>query len=253
VRGFKVHVTPVDVTAAPMVAATVDIEAAPYEGRISNTTSAGFSLTNGFATAADNYSVTLSFLSSATANGTDPISGDAITGFKYWDFAYPTLVTSGSTATASFSAAAGGAANFGGTAGAYQARGLAYSQWGDAANLNGWSAASAILIPTTLPKTTVATGIVGTANSFSINAAGGTAPVTVGFSTTSGAATLVYQVDRTNGVVTVSPQDITNATGLATFTAGLQTGSKILVSAVPQPDGSLKAYVVTYFTGTQAQ
>jgi hypothetical protein len=252
-RGFKVHVTPVDALAVPLVAATVDIEAAPYEGRIGNVTSAGFTLTNAFATLSDDYSVTLNYLSPTTPNGSDPLSGSAISGFKYWDFAYPTLVTSGSTATTSFAAATGGAVNFGGTAGAYQARGLAYTVWGDAANLNGWSASKAILIPTTLPKTTVATGVTGTGTSFTINAAGGATPVSVSFSTAAGSATLAYQVDRAGNVVTVSAQDLTTAAGLAAFTAGLQAGARVQVSAVPQPDGSLKAYVVSYFTGTQSQ
>lgn len=252
-RGFKVHVTPVDALAAPMVAQTVDIEAAPYEGRIGNVSSAGFTLTNGFATASDNYSVTLNYLSSTTPNGIDPLSNAAISGFKYWDFAYPTLVTSGATATTSFAAATGGAVNFGGTAGAYQARGLTYTVWGDPANLNGWSASKLILIPTTLPRTTVATGVVGSGSSFTINAAAGITPVTVNFSTAAGSATLAYQVDRTGNVVTVSSQDLTTAAGLSAFTAGLQAGARVQVSAVPQADGSLKAYVVSYYTGSQAQ
>jgi hypothetical protein len=99
----------------------------------------------------------------------------------------------------------------------------------------------------------VAAGISGSANAFSINAAGGTIPVTVDFSTSAGSATLVYQVDRSGGVVTISPQDISTSAGLAAFTTGLQAGAKVQVSAVPQTDGTLKAYVVNYFTGTLAQ
>lgn len=250
-RGFKVHVTPVDALAVPMVAAAVDIEAAPYEGRVGNVTSAGFTLTDAFATLADNYSVTLNFLSDTSDNGNDPQTGNAITGFKYWDFAYPSLVTSGAGATASFGAATGGAVNFGGTANAYQARALAYTVWGDPANLNGWSAAKAILIPTVLPRTTVAAGVVG--NSFTVSAAGGTTPVAVDFSTAAGSTTLAYQVDRTANVVTVSAQDLSTPAGLAAFTAGLQAGAKVQISAVPQASGHLKAYVVSYFTGTPLQ
>jgi hypothetical protein len=253
VRGFKVHVTPVDVTAVPLVAATVDIEAAPYEGRISNVTGTAFTLSNLFATPGDNYSLALSYIDAATPNGSDPISGAAITGFKYWDFAYPTLVTSGSGAIASFAAATGGTVAFGGSAGTYYARGLSYTTWGDPANLDGWSATDAILVPTTFPRTTVAAGISGASNAFSIDAAGGSTPVSVDFSTTPGSATLVYQVDRSNGIVTISPQDITTPAGLAAFASGLQAGAKVQVSAVPQADGTLKAYVVAYFTGTAAQ
>ena len=252
-RGFKVHVTPVDLTAVPLVAATVDIEAAPFEGRISNANGAGFTLADSFATIADAYSVTLPYINGATSNGSDPITGNPIVGFKYWDFAYPTLVTSGSAATTSFAAATGGSVAFGGTAGIYYPRAEAWTTWGDPASPAGWSAQSAVLVPTVFPRTTVATGIGSAADSFQISAQGGTTPVTVDFSTVAGSATLVYQVDRTNGVVTISPQDITTSAGLAAFTSGLTAGSKVQVSAVPQMDGSLKAYVVNYFTGTQAQ
>ncbi|HUP08393.1 MAG TPA: hypothetical protein VMU47_14640 [Caldimonas sp.] len=253
VRGFKVHVTPVDVTTVPMVAATVDIESAPYEGRVSGANATGFSLTNGFATLADGYSMTLDYIDASTANGFDPQSGNAILGFKYWDFAFPTIVTSGAGATASFTAATGGTVSFGGTAGSFYPRAAAYTTWGDPANANGWSARAAILIPTVFPRTTVASGVNAAGNAFAMAAAGGTTPVTVDFSTTPGSATLVYQVDRTNGVVTVSPQDITSVAGLAAFTAGLQPEARVQVAAVPQPDGTLRAYVVNYFTGTQSQ
>ena len=249
-RGFKVHVTPVDLTAAPLVAATVDIESAPYEGTISDVTATGFALARNFATARDDYAVSLGYISASTPNGKDPLTGTALTGFKYWDFAYPTLVTSGAAATTDFVAAAGGGVNFGGSAGAYRAAGVSYATWGDAADLNGWSAPQAILLPTVIPHTTVAAAIAAGTSSFTIDAAGGTTPVTVNFSTATGSATLVYQVDRTNGVVTVSPQDITTSAGLAALTAGLQAGAKVMVSAVPQSDASLKAYVISYYTGT---
>jgi len=249
-RGFKVHVSPVDLTASPIVAATVDIESAPYEGAISDVTTTGFALTRNFATARDDYAVSLGYISASTPNGKDPLTGAALTGFKYWDFAYPTQVTSGTAATTDFAAAAGGGVSFGGTAGAYKAVGESYATWGDAANVNGWSAPQAILLPTVIPHTTVASAIASGATSFTINAAGGATPVTVNFSTATGSATLVYQVDRTAGIVTVSPQDITTSTGLAALTAGLQAGAKVMVSAVPQSDGSLKADVISYYTGT---
>ncbi|MDE1929119.1 MAG: hypothetical protein KGJ30_13665 [Burkholderiales bacterium] len=254
VRGFKVHVTPVDPNATPLVAATVEIEAAPFEGRVGNVTAAGFALSASFASPGDDYAEALPYIGSASANGKDPLSGAAITGFKFWDFAYPTLVTSGSGAVPGFEAATGGSVSFGGSAPAYAARALSYAVWGDPASANGWSAADAILLPTTLPRTTVATGISASApNSFTIATAGGTNAVTVDFSTASGSATLAYQVDRTGDVVTVSPQDLSTSTGLAAFAAGLQAGARVRVSAVPQSDGSLKAYVVDYFTGTAPQ
>ncbi len=249
-RGFKVHVTPVDVTASPIVASTVDIEAAPYEGTISDVTSTGFALTRSFATARDDYAVTLSYIAASTPNGKDPLTGAALTGFKYWDFAYPTQVTSGTAATTDFMAATGGGVNFGGSAGAYHAVGVSYATWGDPADVNGWSAPQAILLPTVIPHTTVAAPIASGTTSFTIAAAGGTTPVTVNFSTAANSATLAYQVDRTNGVVTVSPQDLTTSAGLAALTSGLQAGAKVMVSAVPQSDGSLKAYVISYYTGT---
>jgi hypothetical protein len=78
---------------------------------------------------------------------------------------------------------------------------------------------------------------------------GGANAATVDVSSTSGSATLVYQVDRTNGVVSVSPIDITTADGLASLTSGLAMGAPVKVYGVPQADGSLRAYVLTYFTG----
>jgi hypothetical protein len=252
-RGFKVHVTPVDVTAVPLVAAAVDIESAPYEGRITSALPGGFTLSNIFATLGDSYSVSLTEIDASTPNGSDPLSGNAITGFKYWDFAYPTLVTSGAGAGASFAAATGGAISFGGSAGTYYPRALSYTIWGDPANPSAWTARDAILIPTLLPRTTVATGVGAGGNAFSVNAAGGTMPIAVDFSTASGSATLAYQVDRSNGIVTITPQDLSSPAGLAAFTAGLQVGSKVQVSGVPQADGTVKAYVVSYFTGMQSQ
>ena len=252
-RGFKVHVTPVDVTAVPLVAAAVDIESAPFEGRITAATATGYTLSDVFATVADDYSVTLPEIATSTPNGSDPLTGTAITGFKYWDFAYPTQVTSGGGASASFEAATGGALSFGGTAGAYYPRAVSYTIWGDPANANGWSARDAILVPTLLPHTTVAIGVNSAGNAFTVSAVGGITPVTVDFSTAAGSATLVYQVDRSGGVVTITPQDLTSATGLAAFTAGLQAGTKVQVSGTPQSDGTVKAYVVNYFTGMQAQ
>jgi hypothetical protein len=73
--------------------------------------------------------------------------------------------------------------------------------------------------------------------------------VTVNFNDTSGSAALVYQVDRSGNIVTVSPVDITTASGLATFTSALVVGTPVKVFGIPQADGTLAAYVIIYFTG----
>ena len=71
----------------------------------------------------------------------------------------------------------------------------------------------------------------------------------VNLSTTSGSATLVYQVDRSNGIVTVSAVDITTSAGQTTITNGLVAGTPVKVYGIPQANGTIKAYVVVYFTG----
>jgi hypothetical protein len=251
VRGFKVHASVVDPLAVPLVAQSIDIETADYSGTISAPSSSGFTYTHNFVRAIDDYTVTLPYIAAATANGNDPISGDAITGYKWWNFAFPTVVDSGANAVSDFVSATNGTASFGGTAGAIVPWGVSYLLWADPANATGWSAAASILEPTPLPVAMVASVPVAAtgADTFTITAANGASPVTVDASTVSGSATLVYQVDVNGGVVTVSPIDITSTSGQTTFT-GIPTGTKMLVSGVPQPDGSVKAYVVTYFTGT---
>jgi hypothetical protein len=93
----------------------------------------------------------------------------------------------------------------------------------------------------------VATGLVG--NAFTMTILGGTNAPAVDVDTTSGSATLVYQVDMTGGVLTVSPIDITSASGLAALTSGLTAGAPVAVYGVPQADASLKASVLAYYTG----
>src|SRR5207253_3899214 len=197
VRGFKVHASVVDPLATPLVAQTVDIETAAYSGRISGANSMGFTYTHHFRTAGDDYAVTLDYISSATANGKDS-NGAPITGFKYWNFAYPTLVTSGSNAVADFVAATNGGVNFGGSVGAVSAWGVSYAKWGDPANPSGWTVPWTVLLPAPVALGLVATGYAN--NSFTMTVAGGTMAAAVDVSTVSGSATLAYQIDRTNGV-----------------------------------------------------
>lgn len=261
-RGFKVKVTPADATAKPLRASTVDIESAPMNGSISSVTATGFNLGYRFNTPNDNYTSKLNYIDSATANGNDPLNpATAITGFKFWSYGYPTLVTynNGSTdAIKQFIAATGGANNaaisFGTANTTYYAAGSTYAVWGDKANANGWSAPFAVLMPITIPRTTAAgTLTAGAASSytFPVTAQGGTKPVTITVSTASGSATLAYQVDRSNDKVTLSPQDLTSAAGLAALQAAIKTGTRVEVSGIPQSDGSLKAVSVKYYTGTQ--
>jgi hypothetical protein len=93
----------------------------------------------------------------------------------------------------------------------------------------------------------VASGLAG--NAFTVTVPGGANAATIDVSTTSGSATLVYQVDLTNGVLTVSPIDVTTSSGLAALTSNLTAGEPVKVYGIPQADGTLKAYVMAYFTG----
>jgi hypothetical protein len=247
VRGFKVHASVVDPLATPLVAQTVDIEVAAYDGKISAPTMTGLTYTRLFATPTDDYTVTLNYIDSATANGTDPM-GNAISGYQWWNFAYPTVVTSGANAISEFIAATNDSVDFGGTVGAVPSRGVSFSIWNDPANANGWSAAATILTPSTLPLAFVASGLVN--NQFTMTIPGGANAGTVDVSSTTGSGTLVYQVDLTNGILTVSPIDITSASGLATLTSNLTAGEPVKVYGIPQSDGTLKAYVMAYYTGS---
>ncbi len=246
VRGFKVHVSVVDPLATPMVAQSVDIETATYSGRISNATLTGFTYTHDFVRPTDDYVASLNYISASTPNGTDA-EGNPIDGFKWWNFTYPTLATSGSAAIPDFVAATAGGVNFGGSVGALSAWGLSTTIWGDPANASGWSARAAILMPTPVPLGTVSTAFGG--GSFAMTVQGGAQPVTVDVSTTAQSATLVYQLDRSGAVVTVSPIDVTTASGLNTVTQYLIAGVPVKVYGVPQSDGTLSAYVIVYYTG----
>jgi hypothetical protein len=252
VRGFKVQVSVLDPLASPLVAQSVDIESAVYSGEISNALpdGTGFTYTHDFPLASDDYSVSLDYISATSPNG-DDAGGNAIEGFKWWDFAYPTLLVDGPNAIAQFSAAVGGGASGGFTFAGLDlnAWGMSAARWADPADPTGWSVPWTILLPTPLPRGTVDTGLAN--DSFTVTLAGGTTPGTVDVRTTAGSATLVYQVDRANGTVTVSPIDIATSGGLATLTSALTAGTAVKVYGVPQTDGTLAAYALLYFTGTQ--
>jgi hypothetical protein len=247
VRGFKVHVSPVDALANPLVADSVDIETAAYSGTISNASTTGFTYTRHFVRAADDYTVNLDYIP-ATAANTDP-SGDAIMGFDWWNFAFPTLADTGAGAVADFVSASSGSVSFGGTVGAVRAWGASYALWSASAPV-GWQVPMAVLEPTPLPLGAVVTGL-SASGSFTLSVAGGATPAAVDVDTTAGSATLVYQVDRSNGVVSVSPIDVSTPQGLTTFTSNLTAGTPLKVWGIPQPapTSALKAYVIFYFTG----
>ena len=248
VRGFKIHASVVDPLAAPLVAQTIDIEIARYDGGISAVNANNFTYTRKFNTSTDNYTFALPYISSSSPNGTDPMTGAAITGFKWWNFTFPTIVDSGTNAIPDFEAATNGTVNFGGTAGAYPTWGVSFATWNDPIQVNAWAVPWTVLIPTTVPLGTAATSYSN--GTFTMSEAGGVNAVPVNLSTTSGSGTLVYQVDRTNGIVTVSAVDITTTAGQTTITNNLIAGTPVKVFGIPQANATIKAYVVIYYTGT---
>ena len=251
VRGFKVHLGVADVAAVPLVAKTVDIEIAKYDGWISAPNGTGFVYTRNFRTAADDYSITLNYISSGTPNGVDS-SGTQVDGFKWWNFTFPTLAETGSSAIPDFVSATNGTVSFGGSVNPMSAWGVSYATWNDPGAPNAWSARWTVLLPTPVPLGTVSTGWASTSTggTIAMTVPGGVNPVTVDLSSVSGSATLVYQIDTSNGIVTVSPQDLTGS-GLATVSAALIAGTPVKVFGVPQPGGTIKAYVLFYLTGPQ--
>lgn len=249
VRGFKIHASVVDPLASPLVAQTIDIEIAKYDGTISGANNTGFQYNRLFATALDNYNITLPYISNTTPNGKDS-NGNAIQGYKWWNFTFPTLADTGATAIPDFVAATNGAVNFGGTVGILPAWGVSYVTWNDPAAANSWAARWTVLSPTKLPLGVVSTPFSGT--TFAMTVPGGANPAAVKLNTTSGSATLVYQVDKTGLVVTISPQDITTSAGINTLTANMVNGAPVKVFGVPQADGTIRAYVVFYYTGLKS-
>ncbi len=249
VRGFKVHVG-ADPLAANLTAKTVDIEIAKFEGTISSPSTTQFTYTRNFVGTADDYTMTLPYCNAAAKNGKDS-SWNQILGFKWWNFTYPTLADTGTTAIPDFVAAVGGSANFGGTFGAMKAWGMSYAIWGDGVTpgSTGWSTKWAVLEPTLLPRGTVATPLVNSAGggTFGLSLPTGKTSVTVDVSTASGSATLIYDVSVSGGVVTITPVDITTAAGQNLLASYLVSGTPVRVYGIPQADGSIKAYYINCF------
>jgi hypothetical protein len=247
VRGFKVHASVVDPLASPLVASSIDIEIARYDGTITGSSLTNFTYTHNFRNTTDDYQVTLPYISSSTANGSDPQTGNPITGFKWWNFTFPTIVESGSNAISDFANATNGAVSFGGTVGLMKAAGLSSTIWNDSNAPNAWAARWTVLTPTRVPLGVAATSYSN--GSFTVTVPGGTNAVTVDLNTTAGSATLVYQVDWSGGILTVSPVDISTSAGQTTLSTNLVMGTPVKVFGIPQADGTIKCYVLTYFTG----
>ena len=137
---------------------------------------------------------------------------------------------------------------------ALQPWGFGCAIWGDPANASGWAANWTILSPIPVPLGAVATpwASVSTGGDFTMTVTGGASAVTVNATSTAGSATLVYQVDRTAGIVTISPVDITTPAGLVTVAANLTATTPVKVYGVPTASGQLQAYVVFYYTGVKS-
>jgi hypothetical protein len=261
VNGFKVSYDSQDDSVIIEIARFSGLISAPGEPQASNT---NFTYSRTFDTSHN--AVTLDYISGNTANGED--NGNPINGFKWWYFAQPTgTLTYGVSAISQFvNVANASGINYGGTSGTLSGSqpvaGESYANWNDPANPNNaWSAQWVDVLPTPAPLCSVyiAASNITNGATFTMQAVPtpfftGTAnQVTVDLSSQSGQATLVYQVDVTNGIVTVTPMDITQANTLTTVVNKLGRNTLVKVYGVPSssPSGILNAYVLFYFTGTQ--
>lgn len=244
-RGFKVQaaVNPLSPppSGTPWVAQSIEIETAAFGGQISAANTSTFTYTATFPNyPSDSYTAQLDYISSSTANGQDA-QGNSISGFDWWNFTYPTSIDSGSNAISDFVNA---------TSDSIPAWGVTDAVWADPSNPSGWSAPMAVLLPVPLPLASVSQPLASSA--FQVTT-GGSSPATytTDISAMAGQATLVYQVDRNNDVVTISPVDITTTQGMTTLTNALTVGTPVKVYAVPGTAvNTVQAYVLLYFTGT---
>ncbi|HET9107698.1 MAG TPA: DUF5666 domain-containing protein [Steroidobacteraceae bacterium] len=241
VRGFKVRVTPLDPGSKQIVAQSIDIQSAQFWGAISNTTATGFTYTSQFSRSSDNYTLALGYISPTTPNGT-AADGAPITGYAYWNFAYPTEVVYGEQAAADFQLA---------TTGSLTAYGVSLATWNDPATPDAWGLRSTTLLPAPLGLATVTTGLMssGYTSSFSVTPLGASAPVTVQLITASGSAPLVYQTHRDHGDLTLTPIDVTTSSGLSQLSEALQPGTYVNVFGLPKSSGAVQAYTLLYYTG----
>jgi hypothetical protein len=258
-RGFKVHAT-VNPLTTPATALVVDIETARFSGSVTAATTTGFDYTRVFTTVTDDYTaLPLSFISNTAANGNNPSTGAAVTGFEWWNLAYPTLVTNSVTDTSAattitdFDTAVSGSVNFGGTVGALTAYANSSAVWAPGTP-GSWTIPYAILTPSPVPLGSVLGPWVSgsTGGSFTMVAPplGVTTAVTVDVTSTAGSATLVYLVNRVSNIVTITPEDITTSAGLSAVSNAMVATTLVKVAGVPEANGHIKAYIILYYTGT---
>jgi hypothetical protein len=182
------------------------------------------------------------------ANGTDS-NGDAVTGFDWWYFPFPALAETGVNAFPDFSNTISNYASFGGTVSYFDQDpwGVSYCSWGDgnASTIATWFAKDAIIEPTPLPNAVVSSPVVTTGNggSFGMTVTGGLIAQTVNLSTVPGSASLIYQVDNTNQIVTVTQ------TSLSAAQQALVNNTHVKVFGTPVAGGAIAAYVLFYYTG----
>lgn len=209
--GFKVSVTVKDPLAAPLHAASVNVQRAVDGGRITAATATDFTYANAF-----NLSRTYAY-----ANG-----------FSWWYLGFP---GTSYTDTGAFASAVTGA-------GDVRVRGLSDLTWN--ATSSAWDAADAIFMPVGLPLGAITTSYNGGQIGFTFTDSTGTVqtiPVTL--DTTAGQQPSVVEVNKLAGVITVTPLDA------STWSAKLVASTPAKVAVVPKPDGTFAAYAVAIFTG----
>jgi hypothetical protein len=256
-RGFKVNVTfDPSSTTTPKTASSVEIEVARYDGVITLPTTTDFDYTRGFAMADlrggnDSYHGSIVYATGAT---TDQQGNADPYGFYWWDFGFPTLADTKSTAVADFVSATKGSTNFCQGAGVFPV-GMSHATWNDPAASDTWAAEWTVLLPSQALMGTVTSAFSSSTNSFTYTVplpcpAPGALPVTVDLNTTSGSATLVYDVDRQGSIITINPVDITTSSGMTAIETALVAGTPVKVFGVPQTSGGIQAYVLFYYTHT---
>ena len=190
----------------------------------------------------------LPFISSSTPNGNDPQTGNAITGFKWWNFTYPTIVDSGTNAITDFDNATTGSVNFGGTWARCRPRAKP-TQRGTIQPLRvaGPLPRAVTVIPTTIPW---ARRQRRTARQLHRQPSRRNASCArQSQHHVSGRPRLVYQVDLGQWRADRHPGREYHHVGTEHAVEQPGDGTPVKVYGIPQANGTIKCYVLTYFTG----